>query len=153
MTAFFACLSPTLPAPAPTASPSAAPAPSASPAASAANEPENQQKQHRADRGVDDRSDNAHANVDAELRQQPVADEGAYDSDDEVADDPIPRAAHDLAGQPSCNDADQQDDEETFTRHDTLSRRLIRRPEPFIVEQTARRGLYKIEHSIDEIQT
>src|ERR1700736_5425090 len=111
----FACLSPPLPAPPPTASPSAAPSPSA------ADEPENQQEQHRADRGVDDRSDNTHANVDAELRQQPVADEGAYDSDDEVAEDPIPGAAHDLAGQPSGNDADQQDDEETFTRHDTLS--------------------------------
>jgi hypothetical protein len=36
--------------------------------------------QQRPDRGVDDRSDNAHANVE---RQQPVADEGSYDSDDE----------------------------------------------------------------------
>src|ERR1700730_2792050 len=119
----FACLSPTLPAPAPTAFPSAPPAPSppASPAAAAPDEPENQQEQHRADRGVDDRSDNTHPNVDAELRQQPVADEGPYDSDDEVADDPIPGTAHDMAGQPSGNDADQQDDEETFTGHDTLS--------------------------------
>ena len=39
--------------------------------------------------------------MDAELRQKPATDEGAYDSNDEVADDPEPGAAHDLAGQPS----------------------------------------------------
>src|ERR1051326_639234 len=84
-----------LPAPAPTAAQSASPspAPSASPVASAANETESQKEQQSPDRGVDDRSDNARANVDVELRQQPVADEGSYDSDDEVADDPIPAAA------------------------------------------------------------
>jgi hypothetical protein len=59
--------------------------------------------------------------VDAELRQQPPADEGAYDSDDKVADDPIPGASHDLARQPSSDKADHDDDEKTFIRHDTLA--------------------------------
>jgi len=46
------------------------------------------------------------AKVDAELGQQPRANEGSNDSDDEVTDDPEPGALHNLAGQPSCNDAD-----------------------------------------------
>ena len=55
--------------------------------------------------------------MDAELRKQPTTDEGAYDPNDEIADDPEPGALHDLAGQSSGNQADHQDDEETFTRH------------------------------------
>jgi hypothetical protein len=34
-----------------------------------------------------------------------------------VADNPEPGALHDLAGQPSGNEADHQYDQETFTRH------------------------------------
>src|SRR5713226_122638 len=90
-----------LPAPAPTASPSAAPA--ASPPASPANEPDDQQEYQSANGGVDDRRDNASAKVDAELRQQPPADEGSYDADNEVTDEPEPGALHDLAGEPSGN--------------------------------------------------
>ena len=44
--------------------------------------------------------------MDAELRQQPTTDEGAYDSNDEIADDPKSGALYDLAGQPSGNEAD-----------------------------------------------
>jgi len=46
--------------------------------------------------------------VEAELREEPTADEGTCDSDEEVADDPEPGALHDLAGQPSRNEADHQ---------------------------------------------
>jgi hypothetical protein len=95
--------------------------PAPAPAASAANEFDNQEEYQRADRGVDDRRDNTHAKVDAESGQQPPANEGSYDSDDEVTDDPKPGALHDLARQPSCNEADHQYDKKTFTRHDTLS--------------------------------
>jgi hypothetical protein len=55
--------------------------------------------------------------VEAELRQEPAADEGACDSDEEVADDPETGALHDLARQPSGNEADHQYDQQTFTRH------------------------------------
>ena len=81
-----------LPAAAPTASPSAAPAtsPSAAPPATAAHQPDNQQEYQRADGGVDDRRDKARADVDAELRKQPAPDQGAYDADNEVADEPKP---------------------------------------------------------------
>jgi hypothetical protein len=39
------------------------------------------------------------------LRQEPAADEGAHNSNDEIADDPKPGALHDLTGQPSSNEA------------------------------------------------
>ena len=57
------------------------------------------------------------AEMDAELRQQPAPDEGADDSDDEIADDPEPGALHDLTRKPSGNQADKQDDEKAFARH------------------------------------
>jgi len=91
--------------------------PASSPSASATYEPENKQEQERADCGVDDRRDNAGSEVEAELGQQPVADECTDDSDDNIADDPEPGALHDLAGQPSGSEAHYQDDQETFTRH------------------------------------
>ena len=55
--------------------------------------------------------------MDAELGQQPTSDEGTDDSDDEIADDPEPGALHDLAGEPTGNQADQQYDEKAFARH------------------------------------
>ena len=50
----------------------------------------------------------------AELRQQPTTNEGAYDSNDEIADDPKSGALHYLAGQPSGGEADTYYDQETF---------------------------------------
>jgi hypothetical protein len=55
--------------------------------------------------------------MNAELRKQPTADKGTDNSNDEIADDSKPGASHDLAGQPSGNEADQQYDQETFARH------------------------------------
>ena len=91
--------------------PTPATAPSPSPAASAANESENQEEQQRADRGVDDRGDSARAKMDAESGQQPPADEGSYDADDVVIDDPVSGALDDLASQPSRNEADREYDD------------------------------------------
>ena len=54
--------------------------------------------------------------MDAELRKQPTTDERANDSNDEIADDPKSGALHDLAGQPSGNEADHKYDQKTFTR-------------------------------------
>ena len=53
---------------------------------------------------------------DAELRQQPVADEGADNADDEIADEAEAGPAHDFAGEPAGDEADQQDDQKTFVR-------------------------------------
>ena len=55
--------------------------------------------------------------IDAELRKQPAADEGADDADDEVADETEACALDDLSGQPSGNNADYQNNCESFTRH------------------------------------
>jgi hypothetical protein len=100
-----------LPVPAPSATPSA------TPGAGAANQPDDQQQQQRADRGVDYRRDDADAKMDAELGHEPLADAGAYDSDDEISDNSKPGASNDLARQPSRNEADQQYDKQTLARH------------------------------------
>src|ERR1051326_7845496 len=101
-----------LPAPAPTSPPAAAPA------TLVAHELDDHQEQQRANRGVDDHRDKARAKVDAEPRQQPGADERSDDSDDEVAGNSEPGAAHDLSSQPSGDEADQEDDDKTLARHE-----------------------------------
>src|SRR5207247_5488107 len=75
--------------------------PTPSPSASATDEPDDQQQYQRADGGVDDRRNNARAKMDAEMRKKPSPNEGAYDSNDDITDDPKPGASHDLARQPS----------------------------------------------------
>ena len=57
------------------------------------NEPEDQQQYQGSDGRVDDRRNDARTEMDAELRQQPAADDSAYDSDNEVADKPEPAPA------------------------------------------------------------
>jgi hypothetical protein len=52
--------------------------------------------------------------MDAELRQQPVANERADNADDEIGDESVSGPPHDLAGQPAGNQTDQQDDQKTF---------------------------------------
>jgi hypothetical protein len=54
--------------------------------------------------------------VEAKLRKEPAANEGTCDSNEEVADDPETGTLHDLASQPSGNEADYQYDQQTFTR-------------------------------------
>jgi hypothetical protein len=51
------------------------------------------------------------------LREKQAANESISDSDEEFADNPESGALHDLARQPSGNQADHQYDQETFTRH------------------------------------
>ena len=51
------------------------------------------------------------------MRKEPTADEGAGDSDEEVADDPEPGALHDFPGQPSGKEANHHNDQKTVTRH------------------------------------
>src|SRR6185295_18020801 len=49
--------------------------------------------------------------------QQPAADQGTDDPDEEIADEPEAGAPNDLACKPSSDQADHQNDQETFTRH------------------------------------
>jgi len=62
--------------------------------------------------------------MNAEPRQQPVADERAYDADDDVADDAETLAAHDLTGEPSGDETYKQDNQKTFVgkMHDRVPR-------------------------------
>src|SRR5205085_11563184 len=88
------------------------PPPPVTPAPTAtAKEPEKEQQHHGADGVHDDRRDDATADADAEMRQQPAANKGADDTDGDVADQPEAAAGDELARQPSGNEADQQDDE------------------------------------------
>src|SRR5215831_1399665 len=59
----------------------AAPAPSGS-----AHESEDQEQHHSTDGRVDDCGDQSDTEMDPKLRQQPVADEGADDTDHDIAD-------------------------------------------------------------------
>ena len=88
-----------------------------SPSTSSVDEPENDQKQHGTDRGIDDGGDDAGAKVNSQLRQQPAANEGADDPNDDISDDSEAGALYDLPGKPSSREADDQNNDETFSRH------------------------------------
>src|ERR1700733_9090503 len=103
------------------------PAPAPTPAA-AANKPYDEKKYHRADGRVDDGRHDTDAKVDTELGQQPVANEGSDDPDEEVTDETERAASHDLARQPSGNKAYQQYNEKTLVRDVHLRNLQIHRP-------------------------
>jgi hypothetical protein len=92
------------------------PSPASAPAApkTAAQKPNYKQKQDGADGGVDDRRDNSGTEMDAYLRQQPVANECADNAYDEIADESESGTPYDLSGQPAGNKTDEQYDEKTF---------------------------------------
>src|SRR5580700_2648290 len=52
--------------------------------------------------------------MNAELRQQPVADEGADQADDQIADQAKPAAGHHPAGKPAGDDTDDENDQKTL---------------------------------------
>src|SRR6476660_851529 len=70
--------------------PTASPAPP--PSAPAARQPDDQQQDQCPDGGIDDRRHQTGAEMDAELRQQPAADECTDNSNNEIAGDTEPGA-------------------------------------------------------------
>src|SRR5262245_59957596 len=88
-----------------------------SPSATAVNEPQDDQENNRSDGGHDDGRNDAGAEVDAQLGQEPTPDERADNSDADVRDEAIAGAFDDLSGKPSRDQADQQNDENRFIRH------------------------------------
>ena len=52
--------------------------------------------------------------MDTNSRQQPVANERPNNSYYEIADESEAGASHDLTGQPACDKANHQNDQETF---------------------------------------
>jgi len=77
------------------------------PSAPSVDEPKNNQKQYGADSGGNDRCNDPGAEVDAQLGQQPTADQGADDPNAEVGNQTVAGTSHNLAGQPSGDEADQ----------------------------------------------
>src|SRR5262245_52468795 len=88
-----------------------------SPSAAAVNEPQNDQENNGTDGGHYDGRNDAGAEVDAQLGQQPTADERADDSDADVRDEAIAAAIDELSGKPSRDQAAQQNDENRLIRH------------------------------------
>ncbi len=59
-----------------------------------------------------------------QLREQPDADEGAHDADDDVPEESEAKTAHDLPGQPAGDRTDDQhDDNAVYSNHDVLPTR------------------------------
>src|SRR5258708_3407446 len=84
--------------------PAAAAPTAAPPAPASAQQPDDKQQHDRADRCVDDRGDDSGAEMDAEAREQPVADESTHDADEDIADDAEAGPLDDLACQPPRNE-------------------------------------------------
>jgi hypothetical protein len=55
--------------------------------------------------------------MDAELWKQPTPEKSAQDTNDEIANHTEPGSVNDLTGQPSCKEADNQYDQQAFSRH------------------------------------
>jgi hypothetical protein len=81
------------------------PAPPPAKQTSTTNRSEYEQQDDGSDSGICDRRDHAGTKVDAELGQQPGTYERSNYSDNEIAEQSEASALHDLAGQPSCDDA------------------------------------------------
>jgi hypothetical protein len=91
-------------------------APTAAPATTTRDDPDNDEQHNGTHGGVDDQSHCSDAKMDVQSRQQPITNEGADNSDDQVADEPEAPAPHNLTSQPPCNNADDDYDEETLVR-------------------------------------
>jgi hypothetical protein len=91
------------------------PAPAASVVTAATtNQPEQQQKHDGPDKGVDDERDNAYSEVNAKLRQQPIADKGTDQADQQIANQSEPTALHDPACQVSGDNSNEDDNEKAL---------------------------------------
>jgi hypothetical protein len=86
-----------------------------SPPASSVDKPENDQKQDGADSRGDDRRQDTEAKMDTQSGQQPIADESADDADAKIRHKAETGASHDLTGEPTRDQSDHQNDEQTFT--------------------------------------
>src|SRR5215467_8545254 len=85
------------------------------------DESDDDQKNDGTDHGVDDGADETGERHEPQLREQPDADEGAHDADDDVPEESEAKTAHDLPCQPAGNRADDQhDDNAVYSNHDVL---------------------------------
>src|SRR5215813_5603270 len=88
--------------------------PATSTESSTANQAKQQQKNDGAYEGIQNERDDTGAEMNADARQQPVTDESADQTDDQIANQSEAAALHNPTGQPAGNDADDQNDQETL---------------------------------------
>jgi hypothetical protein len=67
-----------------------------------------EQKQGRSNGSDDNFADDPGANMNAQPRKQPTADQASYDADGNVPNETKTAAGHQFSCQPSRNEADQQ---------------------------------------------
>ena len=84
--------------------------------ATTSDEPDDEKQHDRADGGVDNSTDSSHTELDTKARHQPIADEGADNSDHHVTDETKAGSLDNLTGQPPRSKTDQQYDKEIFAR-------------------------------------
>jgi hypothetical protein len=58
--------------------------------------------------------------VNPQAGQQPTADQGSNNSDTQVCNETVAGTANDMAANPPRDQADNQDDKDTFVRHSPL---------------------------------
>src|SRR6185295_9832484 len=75
------------------------------------HQPDKQEQYYRADRRRDDLADNAAAEAEAEKREEPSGDQRADHAEYEIADEAEAAPAHQLAGNPSRDDADDDEND------------------------------------------
>ena len=89
--------------------------PAASAAPATAYQSQDQQKHHGSNERVDNQRNDAYSEVNTKLGQQPVAYEGTNETDEQVTDQPKATAVHHLPCEPTCDNSDENDYEQTLT--------------------------------------
>jgi hypothetical protein len=84
------------------------------PSTAAVNEPQNDQKQNGTDCGGNNGGNDPSAEMDSQLGEQPTADQGADDPNADVSNETVSGASYNMAGQPSRDEADEENDDKTF---------------------------------------
>jgi hypothetical protein len=90
------------------------------PAAAAPHDPENNEKQDRAYGRLNDCRHHSDAQVNPQARQQPTPDEGTHNSNTYIRDEAMSCTANEMTAKPPRNQADKQDNKDTFVRHGPL---------------------------------
>jgi hypothetical protein len=73
-----------------------------------------EQYQDRPNSSGDDLIDDPGPNMDSQVREYPTSDKRAHDSNGDVTDETEAPAGYDFPSQPTCNEANQQYDYQTF---------------------------------------
>jgi hypothetical protein len=80
----------------------------------AIDQAENQQQHHGANERIQDRRDHSHAKMNAETRQQPIADKCADKAYQQISDQSEPSAFHNAAGEPPRNNSDEKNNQQAL---------------------------------------